>query len=464
MNEVASVSASAPSLRSRLLWRVLLPLAVTWSIGSTIAFTLSWALAGRAFDRALLDDAYAIAANVVVREGALALNLSPREIESVLFDHEEKEFFLIRSIDGHVVASNGDLLPWARDPTPELSDFTDAQFDANDLRIARLRVQTAQPFIVVVGQTTHTRQRLLRGLLQRSVLPQMLLLIALGAYLWRQISRELQPLAQLQVELGRRDSGELDPVDVASASADIGKLRDAVNALLDRIRRSIQAQREFTGNVAHDLRTPLAGIRALVEYGLARDDPEVWRRQLESIRDSEERASRLINQLLAVALADEAQDSVQLEKIRVDELVRLILLGFVDRAGAAGIDLGAVGLDEPVVGEASPALLEGVLTNLVDNALRYGSSASPATVTVEVASHRSTVSITVTDSGPGLSAEQRESLARRWAKGPAGFRLGAGAGLGLAIASRYARLMGGRLELSDGPGGHGLRAVLTLSR
>jgi two-component system sensor histidine kinase TctE len=457
-------ASPARSLRSRLLWRVLLPLAATWSVGSATAFTLSWALAGRAFDRAMLDDAYAIAANVVLRDGALVLNLSPREVDSVLFDHEEKEYFLIRSSDGPTVASNADLMAWARDAGPELSDFADGVVAGASVRIARLRVQTPSPFLVVIGQTTLARQRLLRGLLLRSLAPQLLLMAALGFYLWRQISRELAPLGHLQRELERRDSGELEPIGVVSASADLERLRDAANALLARIKRSVQAQREFTGNVAHDLRTPLAGIRALAEYGLAREEPAIWRQQLESILQSGERANRLVDQLLALALADEAQESVHLEAVRIDELVRRILIGFVERADAAGVDLGAVGLDEPVTGRASPVLLEGVLTNLIDNALRYGRSAARATLTVEVATEARAIVVAVTDSGPGLSADQREGLARRWAKGPAGEGLDAGTGLGLAIASRYASLMGGSLELSDGAGGIGLRATLVLPR
>ena len=463
---MAPAPTASRSLRSRLLWRVLLPLALTWSIGSAIALTLSWALAGRAFDRALLDDAYAIAANVVVRDGELVLNLSPREVASILFDHEEKEYFLIRSIDGRTIASSGDLLAWAHDPGPGLvSDFADGSApDGADLRIGRLRVQTPVPFVVVLGQTTKTRQRLLLGLLERSIVPQLLLVLALGFYLWRQISRELRPLGHLQRELARRNSGELEPIRVGSASADLEKLRDAANELLARIKRSVQAQREFAGNVAHDLRTPLAGIRALAEYGLARDEPAVWRQQLESIVRSGERASRLVDQLLALALADEARDSVQLETVRIDEIVRMTLLGFVERADREGFEVGAVGLDEPVVGRASPVLLEGVLTNLIDNALRHGRGSAGATLTVELSSDERAVVISVTDCGPGLDAEQREGLARRWAKGPAGEGRSTGTGLGLAIASRYASLMGGSLTLSDSPDGNGLRAALVLPR
>ena len=461
MRDEAASGATGRSLRSRLLWRILLALALTWSIGSGTAFSLSRMLAGRAFDRALLDDAHAIAGNVADRDGAPTLNLSPREISSVLFDTEEQEYFAIHDAAGRMLASNADIVG-SNALVLDRGGFSDGTLKDVPVRIVVLRIDGRNPFTVVVAQTTRTRSSLLRGLLERSLLPQLALLLVLGVYLWRLINRELQPLGDLQRELDRRHSSDLDPIGVAPISSDVEKLRDAVNSLLARVGRGVQAQREFSGNVAHDLRTPLAGIRALAEYGLARGEPEVWREQLRRILQSEERASHLVNQLLALALADEARDSVKLESVRVDELVRRVLLSFVARADAVGVDLGAAGLDVPTSAEASPVLLEGVLANLVDNALRYGRGAAPATVTVEIERRDAEVLIAITDSGPGLDAEQRESMKRRWTQGLAGVKLGAGAGLGLAIASRYAELMGGSLQLDVGPGGRGVRAVVRL--
>jgi two-component system sensor histidine kinase TctE len=449
------------SLRARMLWRVLLPLAATWLIGSAIALYLAWIFAGRAFDRALLDNAYAIAANIGMRDGEPVLNLSPREVDNVLFDRAEKEYFVVFTEDGQVRAGNADLVapPQRTSRTPEFSNGT---YRGVGLRLATLHAFGPAPFTVVVGQTTQGRTQLLREMLARSVVPQLGLLILLGAYLRHQINRELEPLVLLQRELDRRDSGDLGPVALLPLSHDIERLRDAINSLLARIERGVQAQREFAGNVAHDLRTPLAGIRALAEYGLARGDPAIAQQQLKSIVASEERASRLVEQLLALALADEARDGIKLEVVQVDELVRRVLLGFVPRADAAGVDLGATGLDTPTPAYASVALLEGVLANLIDNALRYGRSGTAATLTVEVTSDQGHVAIAVIDDGAGLDSSRRDLPPRRWQHGTGGVEPGAGAGLGLAIASRYAELLGGSLRLESGADGRGLRAVVTL--
>jgi two-component system sensor histidine kinase TctE len=232
-----------------------------------------------------------------------------------------------------------------------------------------------------------------------------------------------------------------------------------------RIDQGVKAQREFAGNVAHELRTPLAGIRALAEYGLAQKDPTVWQAQLRRIEASQGRASRLVDQLLALALADEARDSLPLEPVELDELVHSCVLTFLPRADAAGVDLGAVGLDAPMPVLGRIELLEGLVNNLIDNALRYGrpTDGTPARLTVEL-SHDAAgdVVLSVVDNGPGMEPQQRDQMLRRWAQGEAGQRLGEGAGLGLAIVNRYAMLLRGHFALAQAAGGTGLRASVTL--
>jgi Signal transduction histidine kinase len=441
-----------------MLWSVLLPLVATWFLGSAAAFYLSWGLAGRAFDRALLDDAYAIAANVGEHDGALALTLSNRQVESVLFDREESEYFSVYDAGDTLFAGNADL---RKTTVPAASGgFSDGSFDGRTVRIARLHRQGEQPFTVIVGQTTPPATGCWSTFC-KALVPQIVLLFVLGIYLWRRIGNELEPLGQLQRQLDRRDSSDLGLIVLDPNSSDAERLRDAVNSLLGRIRQGVQAQREFAGNVAHELRTPLAGIRALAEYGLAHDEPAVWQQQLRSIVQSEDRASHLVDQLLALALADEAQDSIRPEIVRVDELVRSVLVSFVPRADAAGFEVSAEGLDGAVCAWASPVLLERILVNLIDNSLRYGRG-DTASLAVTVRQEEAAVLVSVIDAGPGLEPAQREILARRWTRGSAGVELGAGSGLGLAIVSRYVALMQGELTLESGPTGRGLCAVVRL--
>jgi len=452
------------SLRQRMLLRVLVPLALTWLVGSGVASLVAYLFTREAFDRTLVDDAYAIASNVVERDGDLALGLSAPALSGILFDRNDTLAYAIVRADGSLLAgmpSLGGSLP----PSGAAPELRNTVRDGTTLRIATVRRETPRPFAVVVAQTTVGRGKLLRRLLIYSVAPQAVLLLIIGTWLGRSIGRELAPLGRLQQALAQRDSNDLASVHVEAESRDVEQLTQTINALMERIHRGLRAQREFAGNVAHELRTPLAGIRALVDYGLAHKDPQVWQAQLRAVAASQDRASRLVDQLLALALADEASDSLVLQRLPIDEIVRHGVLAFMARADAVGVDLGAVGLDQPVSALANRELLEGLLSNLIDNALRYGrpSDDQPGRVTVELQRDGDEVVLSVTDNGPGMELQQRDLLLKRWAQGTAGIKLGEGAGLGLAIVSRYAELLKGRLELASGPDGRGLSASVRLS-
>ena len=452
------------SLRKRLLKHVLVPLALTWLAGTVLSVLLANGFTQRAFDRSLLDDAYAVAANVRADGPVLEFALTQREVKAVLFDKVETVYFAVLRPDGSELAGNGNLpVPPPRDG--EVFRFSDIHYQGRALRAVRLRLETPVPFEVVTAQTVHSRNALMRSVLLYSVLSQVVLLLVLAVWLRRAIQKDLQPLATFQRALDQRGARALAPIPVEASTRDMQRLGVSVNDLLERVAQGARAQREFAGNVAHELRTPLAGIRALASYGLAHQEPAVWREQLEGIADSEARASHLVSQLLALALADEARGAMPREAVALDALVREVVLRFVPRADAAGVDLGALGLDQSVTVFGQPLLIEGVLGNLIDNALRYGipPQGGERRVTVELLRQGGGVVLAVVDTGPGIPAQQRQQLLQRWALGREGERLGQGAGLGLAIVARYAELLGAGLNLLPGPGGQGLCVQLVFT-
>ena len=456
--------ADPPSLRARLVRHVLFPMALTWLLGTALTVAVAYYFAQKAFDRALLDDAYALASRVRALPQGLALELSSREMSTVLFDQSESIYFAVRRSDGTVLAGHPGLhAPMPRPPEHIL--FSESVYEGRPLRTVTVLQDEPDDFVVMVGQTTNSRRALLRDVLYYSVAPQILLLLLLAFWMRRIIGLELRPLNALQHSVEQRDARDLTPVPVSASSRDMEQMGTAINALMARLGRSLQAQREFSGNVAHELRTPLAGIRALAEYGLARSEPAVWREQLQRIGASEARASRLVEQLLALALAEEADAGVQNAPLALDEVVRETVLRYLPRADAMGVDLGVQGLDQPLHVIGNVALIEGLLINLLDNALRYGRPVEGlgGSVTVELVPGASGVRLSVIDNGPGLAPEERSRLLQRGVRGLHAEQLGQGAGLGLAIVSKFAQVMGGRFELGEAPGGRGLRASVILS-
>lgn len=458
----------APSLRSRLVRHVMGPLALTWLLGTGVALGVATYFTRQAFDRSLLDDAYSLAFNVRrAADGGLDLVLTAHEIQHLLFDQSEEVFFAVYRQDGSLLAGHAGLRPSvAQDPASGLGfEFSAMTFQGKHLHSVTLQPRDDRPFQVVIAQTTRSRDRLLKRLLLFSLAPQIGLLLLLALWLRRAIQQELTPLTQVQHSLAQRDVHDLSPMTLQHSSRDLQALTQSLNDLFERIAQGVQAQREFSGNVAHELRTPLAGIRALAEYGLSQTSPERWRQQLQRIVASESRASHLVNQLLALALVAEARSGLPLVKLDLCALARDVLLRYLPKADAAGADLGAQGLDQPCWVQANSTLVEGALINLLDNALRYGrpteaqSAAAPHRITLELrhqpmtATAPACVDLCVLDQGPGMSQSQREQLMQRWAQGEAGLRQALGAGLGLAIVAQYARAMQASLLLLPVSGG-----------
>ena len=459
------MNAPAPrSLRTRLLRHVIVPLAATWLLGTLLALAVARYFTQQAFDRALLDDAYAVASHVrSADQDALTLGLTATEMSTLLFDQNESLFFAVYLPDGRLLAGHPGLKVSDAGPLTA-PQFSEINFQNRVLRAVVLGRQRPQPFTVVVAQTTSSQDRLFQRLLFISVAPQVLLLIWLALWLRRVIQEDVQPLMDLEQAVAQRDARDFTPVKVSSRTRDVQRLGEAINALLLRIGQSVRAQKEFAGNVAHELRTPLAGVRALAEYALSQSDPKVWQAQLRSIAQSQERASHLIDQLLALALAEEAEQSLQPQPIALDEVVRDTLMRHLHRADTLAVDLGARGLDAPVFVLAQRALVEGVLDNLIDNALRYGlapaGQARHVTVAVDQDPHTAQVLLSVLDNGPGITEAQRARVLSRWGQGSAGEALKQGSGLGLAIVSEYARILGTTLTLDTGEEGRGLRVSL----
>jgi len=465
------------SLRTRLLQHILIPLALTWLVSSLVVIAVASHFAQKAFDRSLLDDAYLLASRVGAGLGKdstqLELKLSSQDLGTVLFDQSETIFFAIYNQPGDLIAGHPGLSPTRSTETTK-PVFADVFFQNKTVRTVTLQQTQPQPFWVVVAQTTASRSGLLESLLWVTGVPQVVLLVLLGLGLRRAIQKEIDPLLQLEKGILSRDVNDLTPMPAMGGSRDVRRLGKAFNDLLMRLQDGVRAQREFTGNVAHELRTPLAGIRALAEYGLQQNEPAQWRAQLQAIVKSEERASHLIDQLLALAYADEAEQGLPLQALRLDALAREVVMRHMPKARALGVDLGAEGLDNETWVMGQPALIEGILGNLIDNAVRHGQPISGigASVTVGLAPQPTPghagagaqVVLTVTDNGAGIPPSQQAHVQARWKRADAQTAVKGGFGLGLSIIKAYAHLLKARLQWQPGPLGVGLQVGLYLTQ
>ncbi len=451
-------------------------LAITWLVGSCAAVWIAAHFMQEAYDRSLVEDALLVAERVLPGEpagGGPRLRLTAEELRAVLFDSTESIFFSVYSANGDFIAGHLGL-GGVPDAGKRLPYFSETDFEGRRVRSATIFRSGSPPFFVTVGQTTAGRDAMLWQLLTVTLLPQMLLLLLLIVGIRRFVASDLAPLVSIERDMQQRDAYDLSPVKVDSPVRDFVRLGDSFNALLATIGRGVEAQREFSGNIAHELRTPLSGIRALAEYGLRCSTESDMKAQLKAIIQTQDKASRLVDQLLALAFADEAERSITPEPVRLDTLVREVLLRFIDHAEAAGIDLGATGLDQPVLITANVALVEGMVNNLVDNACRHAFvKCSPAdgaqiTVGIDVLAERNNnppaVVLTVSDNGSGLPQASPHTSLQRWHRGESDRMLHQGTGLGLSIVAEYARLLGAQFSLVPGAEGRGVVARIEFGR
>jgi len=462
MSEPDTESAAYPSLRSRLLRHVLLPLGLVWLAGSVVVISVASHFTQAAYDRSLLDDAYSVANNVRANEAGLELMLSTREVRAVLFDQVESVYFAVRRADGSLLTGQAGLFMPDEPAEPDAPPFRFANisFQGKPLRAVRLQRSDPQAFEVVMAQTTQSRSALLRSLLLYSVIPEVLLLVLLAAWLGRAIRAELQPLARLQQALGQRNAQDLTPLQVQANTRDVHLLEDSLNALLARVARGVQAQLGFAGNVAHELRTPLATTQLRLQglQDLIGQQPDaVLRQELQKAQDALAQLSRRAEKLLQMSRA-ESGATLAREPVALSPLAAAVAQEFwldpalMDRLQLQVPEHG----DAVALGDADALAI--VLRNLLENAVRYAPH-GPIVLRVALPAR-----LSVSDQGLGMAPDRQAELLQRHQQGhadpgPPAPTAGArhppqpGYGLGLSIVSTIVERQGGQISLhSPAPG------------
>ncbi|MFA7668321.1 MAG: ATP-binding protein [Burkholderiaceae bacterium] len=294
-----------------------------------------------------------------------------------------------------------------------------------------------------------------RDLFWAMLLSQLVLLAVFAWVLISGIRSGLDSVSRLSQEISQRSIDDLQPLDSSALSSEIAPLIAHINDLLHRLDDSVQAQRRFVGHAAHQLRTPLAGLKLECELMLAGHLPNEVRERAERIKSVTDRMIRLGQQLLVLARADSStrpQDSF----VRTDlcEWVRASAAEWIPRTRAAGMSLEMTAVEGPVWVDIDPILMEALLSNLIDNALRYGEGSS--TICLHVGTNPPT--LTVEDDGPGLSPEEAERVFEAFYRAPGSVT--GGSGLGLAIVREIASSHGAWWNLVSRPAFPGTRVTV----
>ncbi len=341
-----------------------------------------------------------------------------------------------------------------------LQDFGVEGFGWVSIGGERLRVHsswnTARTMQIQIAQPRRLREALNREALLRMVAEALIMIVIACVLIWWIVTTSIRPLKHTAEMVSLRSQQDLGPVDVAGAPREVRPLLDALNRLLHRVGETLQMERRFTADAAHELRTPLAAIRANAQVLVAARDDEERESTARDLIASVDRNTRLVEQLLSLARADQSAGTGQFQDLDLAQLVDDQLQSHRGLAGRLGIALA--GALQPVALNGDSALLAVLVRNLVDNALRY----TPAGGSVRVSTTREddAAVLIVEDTGPGIAPDEREKVFERFYR-VAGPRA-TGSGLGLSIVQRIADLHGGTIQVAEGSGGKGTRITVTL--
>jgi two-component system sensor histidine kinase QseC len=310
-------------------------------------------------------------------------------------------------------------------------------------------------FLIQVAEERAARERLAAAIGVNFLKPMAIALPLLGLFVWLAVRWATRPLASLGAQVMQRDPGNLAPLEVTHPPSEVAPLVASLNRLLERVRASMESERRFTADAAHELRTPIAAVRAHAEVARGATGEGERRSALDSIVAGCDRAAHAVEQLLILARLDPGDAAGRREPCDLRGVAKQVLADLAPVAVARGLDLELVD-GPPVTVRGNPGLLAILTRNLVDNAVRYGGGGG--SVRVEVVESASRARLVVSDQGPGIAPTDRPALGQRFHRLAGSGE--SGIGLGLSIVKRIADLHRASVRFEDGPGGRGLSVVV----
>jgi len=312
-------------------------------------------------------------------------------------------------------------------------------------------------FVFQVAQPMRVREEFAAAAALRTITPVLLLLPALGLLIWFTVGRGLRPLEAVASAVQTRTPAALAPLADRDLPQEVRPLVEALNDLLRRLGSALESQRRFVADAAHELRTPLTALSLQVQLAERAGAGEERAVALAAVKAGLARATRVVEQLLTLARQEPEAVGRPEGKIDLSEIARLVIAELMPLAEAKAIDLG-MARAEPVRVTGDREALRVLLANLVDNAVRYTPERGRVDISTFVVEGGAVIE--VTDTGPGIPADERERVFDRFYRRAGGGA--AGSGLGLAIVKTVVEHHRGRVALADGPGGRGLTARVTL--
>jgi two-component system sensor histidine kinase TctE len=418
-------------------------------------------IAGKPFDRALEYNAGALAQLVSVNSNKVQFSLPLPARELLRADDSDTVYYQVLGANGEYLSGERalPLPPDDEKAVPGEVRLRDDEIRGVAIKVAytwvKVALPGARPALVQVAETLEKRSVLATEIVKGVMLPQFVILPIAVLLVWLALVQAIKPLNMLEERIRARKPDDLSPIDAQAVPLEVAPLVDSVNDLLLRLKDSIATQKRFLADAAHQLKTPLAGLRMQADLAQREGaDADELKQSLRQIGRSSVRATHTVNQLLALARAESSGSAMPRQTCDLAELTMSVVRDCVPRAIEKQIDLGYEGTEPGAPGgqiEGNPTLLKELVRNLLDNAINYtpSSARQPAVVTARVLSDptQGSLVLQVEDSGPGVPLAERELVFQPFYRA-----LGTeadGSGLGLPIVLEIAQQHNATVDLDE---------------
>jgi two-component system sensor histidine kinase TctE len=441
--------------RQLVLW-LAVPLMLLALCGALVHYFNNVAPSVISSDRRLKEASNALMAHVRIKDGQVTLDTksdTPPRLPS-----PDSVIYTVRDTQGRLLGGDPRLpaVPMSGD-TSQLVAMT--QVEHRSVRSLTTRFDTPGGVILMTAADVRpAAEPAARYGFMSTLLWDFVQLDVTLVLVWVGIQLGLRPVKRLRDEIAARSPQDLRPIDESSVPREIAPVVVTLNRLFTTLRSSVQSQQQFIANTAHQLRTPITGLQAQLDLIVAEPAAAPVKSRLLTLQEGIRQLAHSANQLLTLARADPAVNiATKKQTVPLNTMVGDVAAKFFDRALQSNIDLGVDVV--PVSILADPALIDDLLSNLVDNALKY--TPAGGSVTVSVGKKNGKAYLAVEDTGPGIPESERQRVRQRFYRLPNS--PGHGSGLGLAIVDEIARLYDARLTIGPGANGQGTRILLQFS-
>ena len=449
------------SLFGEILDWMLTPLLLLVPVSIGVTWLVAQGIANAPFDRALESNIQTLARLVDTDNGQIKFVLPQPAREILGSDEIDRVYYQLLDVHGTLLSGEREVpFPGTDDPpVPGVVYLRDGQMHGQKVRIASLWVAGQPPDVpLALLQVAETREKqsvLATEIIKGVLLPQFAILPLAVLLIWLALVRGIKPLSVVEARIRERKPGDLSPLDESSVPLEVVPLVLSVNELLNKLNDSIGTQKRFLADAAHQLKTPLAGLRMQADLAQREGaNADELKQSLKQIGRASVRATHTVNQLLSLARAEGSGANIGRQPCDLARLTIEVVREAVPRAIDKRIDLGYEGAETGspgVVFEGNPTLLKELVRNLVDNALNYTPSTPdrPGVVTARVLADPfgQVLVLQVEDNGPGIAAHERELVFQPF------YRVlgneADGSGLGLPIVLEIARQHSATVRLED---------------